>query len=544
MHESSAQPRALARVIGLYRGLGDWTQQVRAVIGWAAAKRRLAGDPLRLGPAPFAALFAVLALLASLPVLLTGTLPLADYPNHLARMHILSALPLSNSLQRYYEVNWQVLPNLAMDLVIPPLARWLPLVWAGKVFVVLTLCLLAGGAALLHRVLFGSWSAWSCLAFLLLLSHTLLWGSINYLFGVGASLAAFALWIALYRRPVWLRLALGTVLALGVFFAHLLAFGFYGAMVAGYELGVILRERPPIARALRALIVGGAPFLPPLAALLLLTPGTAGGPIEFNHIGRKFELFFEIFDNYNTPFDLASLALAVFALALAFWRRWIILHPAIAMPLGLFLLAYLTMPSLIATSAGADRKAPVMLALVLVAGSRWTAPTARSARAFMGVAFLLFMVRTGVVAAEWRQSDLAYAQLLPALDKVPIGSRIAITYPQVKCGGTTLFHFPTLAVSRRDAFVPTLFANPTQQPIALRPQYRALAGQLSPWRLWDALVKRTAPLNLAERAALADYDFIVFVGQRPFAQPAEKGLSPLVTTPHFVLARIDAVSAR
>jgi hypothetical protein len=254
-------------------------------------------------------------------------------------------------------------------------------------------------------------------------------------------------------------------------------------------------------------------------------------------------LFFEIFDNYNTPFDLASLALAIFALALAFWRRWIILHPAIAMPVGLLLLAYLTMPSLIATSAGADRKPPVMLALVLVAGSRWTAPTARSARAFMGVAFLLFMVRTGVVAAEWRQSDLAYAQLLPALDKVPIGSRIAITYPQVKCGGTTLFHFPTLAVLRRDAFVPTLFANPTQQPIALRPQYRVLAGQLSPRRLWDALVKRTAPLNLAERAALADYDFIVFVGQRPFALPVEKGLSPLVTTPHFVLARIDAVSA-
>ena len=54
---SSAQPRALARVIGLYRGLGDWTHRVRAAIGWQAAKRRLVGDPLRLGPAPFAALF-------------------------------------------------------------------------------------------------------------------------------------------------------------------------------------------------------------------------------------------------------------------------------------------------------------------------------------------------------------------------------------------------------------------------------------------------------------------------------------------------------
>ena len=128
-------------------------------------------------------------------------------------MHILSALPNSESLQRYYEVSWHALPNLAMDLTVPQLARWLPLAWAGKVFVISTLCLLAGGAAVLHRVLFSSWSAWPLLAFLLLYSRTFLWGLLNYLSGVGLSFFALALWIALANRPL-IRMAAGTALAL------------------------------------------------------------------------------------------------------------------------------------------------------------------------------------------------------------------------------------------------------------------------------------------------------------------------------------------
>ncbi|MGO9171622.1 MAG: hypothetical protein ACLP7P_06615 [Rhodomicrobium sp.] len=499
----------------------------------------MAGGPLRLGNAPFAALFVTLALLASLPVLLTGTLPLFDYPNHLARMYILSALPLSEPLQRYYEINWSALPNLAMDLAIPALAQSMPLAWAGKVFVVLTFCLLAGGAAVLHRVLFESWSAWPCLAFLLLFSRTLLWGLLNYLSGIGACLIAFAVWIAL-RERTWLRLTLGTAIALGLFFVHLMAFGFYGIMVMGYEGGIVLRERPSAARALRTLFLAGATFLPALAVLLLLTPGGGGGPIAFSHIARKIDFLFSVFDNYHTAFDVICFALVLLAGAIAFWKRWVRLHPAIVAPLALVFLAYLAMPAAGASSSGADYRVPVFLGLLLVAGSRWTAPRPRLARAFMGAVLLLFVVRVGVVMAEWRQSDRVYAELLPAFDKIPLGSRLAVAVPPgaAKWTATPLLHFPVLAVLRRDAFVPTLFAHPAQQPVALREHYRTLAGQLAPQQLWAALVDGTAPFDTAGRAALAQYDFIVFVGPRPFAMPAVSGLIPIVTAPRFVLARL------
>lgn len=504
-----------------------------------------AADPLRLDGASFAMLFVALALLVSLPVLTCGTLPLVDYPNHLARMHILSALPNSESLQRYYEVSWHALPNLAMDLTIPPLARWLPLAWAGKVFVISTLCLLAGGAAVLHRVLFSSWSAWPLLAFLLLYSRTFLWGLLNYLFGVGLGLLALALWIALANRPL-IRLAAGTALALCLFFSHLLAFGLYGVLVMGYEAGVIIHKRLTLARALRALIFAGAPFLPAIAIFLLLTPAGDGGPIAYSNIGRKFDLLFTIFDNYSTPFDIACFALAILAIAFAFWRRWITLHPAIAMPLGLLCFTYLAMPTQLATAAGADHRIPVVLALVLVAGSRWTAPDTRMARTFAVAALLMFLVRMGVVEAEWRESDRVYAELLPVLNSIPAGSRVAVANPPdaIKWAPASLYHFPTLAVLRRDAFVPTLFAYPTQQPIALRPPYGDLAAKLAQNWLWAALVEGTATLDSAERAALANYDFVLLEGRQPFAMPVSTKLSPLVTTPRLVLARLNPALAQ
>ncbi|HUH84692.1 MAG TPA: hypothetical protein VLX85_08770, partial [Stellaceae bacterium] len=166
----------------------------------------------------FVPLFAVLFALAAMPVLLCDTLPLFDYPNHLARMHVLA--DPSTALERYYAVVWRPLPNLAMDLIVPPLAAAMPLAAAAKLFVLATLLLLAGGAACLQRVLWGSWSAWSCLAFLLLYSRTLLWGFLNYLFGLGLGLVLFALWLALVPRSAALRLAVGTAAALVLFFAH------------------------------------------------------------------------------------------------------------------------------------------------------------------------------------------------------------------------------------------------------------------------------------------------------------------------------------
>ena len=499
-----------------------------------------------LGPRRFALLFAALFAAAAVPVLACDTLPLFDYPNHLARMHILADLARSPELQRFYAIQWRPVPDLAMDAIVPALAHLMPLGWAGKAFVLTTLLLLAGGTAALHRVLFGAWSAWACLAFLMLYSRILLWGFLNYLFGLGLALCAVAGWIALKQRPAALRLVLGMVAALALFFAHLLAFGLYGVLVMGYEAGEAWRRRPGWGSAAGALALAGAAFVPALLILFVATPGALGGAVRYGHPLRKLDLMFSVFDNYSRPFDVACFVVVVLALIFLFARRWVRLAPAIAVPLALLLVVYLAMPSQLATASGADHRIPLLLGLVLVAGSDWAAPRTRARRLVLVAALALFAARLGVVTAVWRESDRFYASLLPALDSLPAGSRVAVAYPPeaLNSEATPLAHFPTLAIVRRDAFVPTLFAFSTQQPVALRPEYRALADRLTPERLWAGLVAAVPPLDDGERATLGGYDYVAVVGRHPFRPPAQPWLAGIFAAPRFALLRVVPEAGR
>src|SRR5467141_1706663 len=65
-------------------------------------------------------LFAVLAAITSIPILLYPWPPLADYINHLSRMHIIATIGSDPDLSKYYDVNWQIIPNLMMDMIVPP----------------------------------------------------------------------------------------------------------------------------------------------------------------------------------------------------------------------------------------------------------------------------------------------------------------------------------------------------------------------------------------------------------------------------------------
>ena len=104
--------------------------------------------------------------------------PLVDYPNHLARMHL-----LAEGGDAFYSVRWAPLPNLAEDLIVPPLARLMPLDTAAKLFLVMIFALMAGGVVWLNRVATGAWRLWPLLGFLLLYNRILLWGFLNYLSG-------------------------------------------------------------------------------------------------------------------------------------------------------------------------------------------------------------------------------------------------------------------------------------------------------------------------------------------------------------------------
>jgi hypothetical protein len=493
----------------------------------ASVSGGISGRRLALG---FAAALAV----SSVPLFSTILPPLLDYPNHLARMALLAGGP-DAALGAYYRVDWAPLPDLAMDLIVPVLSRAMPLELAGKLFILMIFALLAGGTVWLNRALHGRWHWWPLAAFLLLYSRTLLWGFLNYLFGLGLMLGALALWLQLERRPVS-RAVASSIAALAIYLSHLSAFGVYALALAGIEapaLAALARQRawPPV---VRRLAVAGPQFVAP-ALLLIFWRHGASGPLAFN-IARKPDLLFSIFDNYDRRFDATCFALFLLLLiGLAATRR---LGPApvLRLPLMLVTLAYLVMPSQLFGASGADHRLPVALFLLLIAGSAPAWPSWLVAQVALSSLTLLFLLRLAVIERVWLRSDQIYRDDLAALDLLPEGASLALAAPPrtVQAGGIPALHLPVLAIARRHAFVPTLFAYAGQQPVALNQEGSALAAKDDTAALWAALTEPGGALP----TALKSYDFVVLVDQNPFTVPAHDCLAPIRLNPSFQLFAI------
>src|SRR5215831_11482290 len=141
-------------------------------------------------------LFVGLLALVAAPIVLTQYLPLADYPNHLARIYVLAEGSASPFLRLYYTPMIQAQPNLAMDLFVLALHPVMSIEAAGKASILLAFVLIGSGAHVLHRVVAGRWSPWPSVVFLFLYNRLFYWGFIGFMIGLGLMLYGIAMWIA------------------------------------------------------------------------------------------------------------------------------------------------------------------------------------------------------------------------------------------------------------------------------------------------------------------------------------------------------------
>ena len=75
---------------------------------------------------------AVLSVVLLAPLLITDVPPLLDYPNHLARFALLAAARGDPVLGPIFTPHWAIIPNLAADVIVPPLLYLMPVHVAGR----------------------------------------------------------------------------------------------------------------------------------------------------------------------------------------------------------------------------------------------------------------------------------------------------------------------------------------------------------------------------------------------------------------------------
>ena len=388
---------------------------------------------------------------------------LEDYLHHLSRMAILSR-NAGGALARFYTIDWGLLPNLAMDLIVPPLTGLMPVEDAGRLFVGLSLLLMASGTIALHAALHRQLSWWPFLVFLLLWTRVFLYGVANYLFTLGLTLWALAAWIRWRELPAWLRVPVFAAIAFTLFVFHLFAFGIYALGVLGYELartGWSTDARP---RLLGSWLVAGSQFVAPAAMFLLQSP-TSGyaGAFVYPHdlLLHKLRGFHHLFLNYNVGFDRLTFVILAGGFLLGLLTGRIRIHPHVRWTLILLLTAYLLMPETFFGTGLADYRLPVGFALILIAGTELRPRALAHPQLVAAALLVLFLVRTGLLAERWVGFNGIDRSFQAAIQPLPEGSTmvtIAMRMPDYhyEYHNPHLFYLSALAIIEKSFFDPKL----------------------------------------------------------------------------------------
>ena len=439
-------------------------------------------------------------------------------------------------------MHWEPLPNLAQDLIVPPLAQLIPLDIASKLFLVAMFGLIAGGTIWLNRVATGVWRLWPLLAFLLLYNRTFLWGFLNYLFGIGVALTGTALWLALERERWWIRTLASSLVAPACYLSHIAAFGFYALIITGIELSPgwgELRAWRWTALGRRIAIAGTQFAIPAVLFFGYWYPAAAGG-VSYGAFWRKADLLFSVFDNYDRAFDIVCLALFLGLIGWLAATRRLRLTPRLDGAAGLVFAAYLFLPSQIYGGSGADHRLPVAMFLLLIAITEAKFPNRRTSAAIGAAAAVLLVARIAVIEYVWLRADRVYSADLAGIDMLPRGAKLAVAYPAgaVNFVPVPEVHLAVLAVVRREAFVPTLFAYPGQQPIALNPPYATLAAAASPPQFWGAVMGGEAPHEDRVLSVLQQYDYVAITGATPPNARLNRCQRPFFRQPNFAILAV------
>jgi hypothetical protein len=432
--------------------------------------------------------FVVVTIAVSIPLITHVLPPLSDYINHLATAHVVDAIAHDPDLERFYRIEWQAIPNLMMDLVVPGLHRFMDIYRAGQIFSIAIFVAILSGTLGLNRALNGRWSVLPLIAGPLLYNGVLLVGVMNYLFGIGLALWAFAAWIALRERPWPWRFAVSALFVLALFFCHLFALGLYGLELLGFESYRLWTRTPNLALlrlhgrkremvlSLIDFAATGAPFLP--ALLLLITGPTwesAGVPAYWDMAGKIDGLMLAISIYYPS---VAYGLIAILGLAAVLgWRCGALhMHPVGWALMGVGAVVYLALPRVLFAAHLADQRLPIALAFMLVACLRLDLPERRLRWGFAALLAIVLGLRLSEVQFVWNDLERGPLEARPAVMAIARGARVLVVHGDRSSTGLIsdlgLVHIASLATIERSALVSTAFTVEGKHILQVRDEFR------------------------------------------------------------------------
>ncbi len=405
------------------------------------------------------------------PILSHTYLPMTDIPNHIAR-HYISTMSEGGPLSRYYEAAFAIVPNSSVDILWRIFGGMVgdPILFSRNLFAVYAVNLIAA-TAVLSRVLHGRWSLWSLTASLFVFNGNYFWGFENFLFSVPFMIWTLILWLRIEDKGTPLRMAVFVPVAALLYLMHFFAFAALAVAAFGREAQLLGDAgRGSVGRRLARGLPMGLPFLLPVLHTVWQQFGGEPSPqgnltmmMRLPHfVDAIWSLFAQRTYSENGPITLgANVLIVLFIVIFATLAKKagvrLIVAPQMKGPLIALTVAAVFCPYWLNGVAYVNLRLPFLVAVLLIASTRWMALDARKAVALAMVMAACIGLRAAQIERYTAHHDAEVRDFLQTVTDLPPGARLLPVRNNNHTSDPRVWHLQAYAVVANKVFIPTLF---------------------------------------------------------------------------------------
>jgi hypothetical protein len=433
------------------------------------------------------------------PLLLVSIPPLMDFPNHLARLWLISGGAEDPVVSHIYKIDWNVSwSNILIDLIAFLFGPLFSIEWLGKIVAAIALLLPPFGVAILNRAVFGKFHWWNILCFILCWNWIYVAGFMNFEISLGLALLFSA--VEYQSMPKGLLFFLRLLFSVVLLVAHPFGLLFYAFLLGGIAIGpkiTRLRSASEVMKIGWQLVPCAVAVILPLVVFFAFGPKLPGSaaatpsvviwnPLTLKSLGSVLTTYFKTYDRGYDLIFVAGFALVIGIAAILGRLR---LHAglfAVAILLGFF---SLFVPSYVLATAWVDTRLPAMAALTLAASVRPDFANSSVLRLGLVCVSLAFVaLRTAYVAHIWNAATKDMNAVSAAISGVQPGSAVLPVHDAMSAdvashapigrvyNNTKVYwHYASLVVIDRHSFIPTLFSAVGKQPLRVLPPWSEIA---------------------------------------------------------------------
>jgi hypothetical protein len=420
----------------------------------------------------------VLLSLAGIAGLMVGSVPFGvDYPNHAARLFVECNLG-DPVLSRMYTVEYDLIPNLAIDLINRPLCGLVDPLTLVRGAMIATLTGVLVMVWKLHRLLNdGEPNAFVLLAPAMTFNIVTSMGYLNYFIGTFLFLA-FVWCMLKYRvleRHKALAILLPNLFGAALFLCHVFALALAGIFLFGLRFGAG-KGQPLVKRTLDAGLMSAASFAVPF--IMMIGAERSGFGLTYAAVGKLRTLLAPML--YSSIFAAAFIAFIWLALFYwAFREKKVSIEPRLRWPLVLLTAFSFALPSTLLDATDLDSRSLVSVAYLAIASIQIRDVARQSVAQIAAAAIAAVTLASQLILAipQIRLFDRQAVEFRSALRVIPPVSPVLsiVNADRIPAVPRRFYqHLASYSTLDWKAFNPNEFTGKGMQPLRSKPAFACI----------------------------------------------------------------------